>query len=234
MHNLRSWHVSPAADTLQIDLFCYDTTHAHGHAVARISSIARRHSLAEHTFCRTGTYAGLGATACTACAAGKADVDADPSTECVKCQSFEYVHNKTVDVCDSCGPGLQLNAPKTGCEACPTGKYSDDEFTECGVCGSDAVPSASRKDCVKCPGRQAPDRATHSTCMCDDNHYNSTRVLFWCAPEGAEFHLKCAAGSRVSMTGKGCLPTACTSPQHNKTRRCSCVCLEIGLLLVFV
>ena len=174
------------------------------------------------------TFAGQVGQPCRTCPARS--VPNLQRAACVKCESYEYVHKKTIQyqtekqlVCDSCGPGLQLNVLKTGCEACPVGKYSEDEFTECRACSNDAVPLASRKDCVKCPGRQAPDRATHSTCVCDDSHYNATRVLFWCVPKGAEFHRKRAAGLRRTTMG----PTARTTPN---TRRRGVTC---GVTRVF-
>ena len=189
--------------------------------------------------CQSGEEPSVDQTKCVACMAGKASGGAGrpcmrctgksfpnaQRTGCVPCRSYEYLDAQTYD-CKACEVGLQLNRNGTACERCPMGKQSVDAFTACKACSDGEVPLLSRGGCVGCPMRQTPDIPTHSVCVCDNTHYNATQVLFWCAPEGAEFYLKCAAGSRVTMTGiQGGVHTNCTQQRPTQQNKALLVCL---------
>ena len=89
---------------------------------------------------------------------------------------------------------------------CPVGTYRPIGGSECSFCSDTSVPDSATdfRSCRECLPGQAPDRASHSRCVCADGYYNSSagRNLLKCFADGEPWALL-TASSNVD-----CLPCA--------------------------
>ena len=71
---------------------------------------------------------------------------------------------------------------------CPIGTYRPIGGSECSYCSDTSVPDSNNdfRSCKECVPGEAPDRATHSQCVCADGYYNSSagRNLLKCFTDG--------------------------------------------------
>ena len=107
--------------------------------------------------CREGQYAAVASSSCDFCSSGRADEDADATTECTACAAGTYAGCGETE-CRECVPG-QVDSDATSatpCTACLAGQYWDD-----------ATNSTSLASCVQClPGKADAD--ADSTTACED------------------------------------------------------------------
>eukprot|EP00727_Mastigamoeba_balamuthi_P005748 m51a1_g1793 putative serine threonine protein (2661) ;mRNA; f:394684-406126 len=129
-----------------------------------------------HVFCGPGHFVPVGSnsTACSemTCPEGTVDLDADSSTECVRCPRGHYAAAGSVGLCRECPVGFSDTDENssTPCRDCGSGHYT----TATGVfgpCEALACPAGTQDDdeevttpCVVCgPGHYSPEGA-HGPC----------------------------------------------------------------------
>ena len=112
-------------------------------------------SLVTECNCNPG-YTGAGGEDCTACGAGRADEDTDPSTPCTLCGpgTFTAGGSTTCSVCEAGRADLDID-PTSPCEMCGAGQHSEALATACSDCiaGSADIDSDPSTPCYECgPG----------------------------------------------------------------------------------
>jgi Ca2+-binding EF-hand superfamily protein len=113
--------------------------------------------------CEGGQHPNAVQTACVDCPRGTAGVDGvcedcspgfEPNlarTECIACLAGH--HSVIGDECVVCPMGTGVNAPRSGCEACPPGYIGVDGI--CSQCLSGRRDDATRGACEDCPAGEA-------------------------------------------------------------------------------
>jgi hypothetical protein len=92
--------------------------------------------------CEPGNFAPQASPSCTACSAGAADLDSDPSTECSPCQ-VGSTSGCRATTCEECAVGQydKDSDPSTPCERCVAGEQWDAGASTSAVVDNQHVPS---------------------------------------------------------------------------------------------
>ena len=172
--------------------------------------------------------AGVGGS-CAGCPDGWAPEIMYGSTQCADCATFGAATYSDTTQCLDCEPGRQVNTERTGCDACPAGKASEDGAL-CVDCDPGNVPTrlVEAGGCYSC---RAGTYASTTSYMCEDCDAGkfslaASPACYQCDngygvnPDGGGC-IECLAGE-VSSVGicEACAPGTAPTPSRGECEPC--------------
>ena len=148
--------------------------------------------------CALGEISTAGATTCTPCPAGQAEIEDNLCTPCAP----GSISDEGATECTTCAPGT-YDAGNNTCTACEPGTISSDGETLCTPCSAGSF-DAGNNACELCPSGQSSTDGSSKCTPCYPGTY---------AEEGEPFCSPCPLGTFAPDSGLG----ACTPCDFSET-----------------